>query len=81
MPNNDFTIYFKSPKQYYNLYLQIKPLLYWLHKNSYIKTVRENTLLDSLKKENEYMIRPTDEERLQEREEGRKQGIWNKEKE
>ncbi|HIT87436.1 MAG TPA: hypothetical protein IAB62_06785, partial [Candidatus Coprocola pullicola] len=40
--------------------------------NCYTKTIREDTLLDSLAKEDKYMIRLTDEERLQEREEGRK---------
>ena len=38
--------------------------------NCYTKTIREDTLLDSLAKEDKYMIRLTDEERLQEREEG-----------
>ena len=42
--------------------------------NSYIETIREDTLLDSLEKEDKYMIRLTDEERLQEREEGRQEG-------
>ena len=42
--------------------------------NCYTKTIREDTLLDSLAKEDKYMIRLTDEERLQEREEGREEG-------
>ena len=42
--------------------------------DSYAQAIRENTLLDSLAKEDKYMIRLSDEERLEEREKGEKIG-------
>ena len=42
--------------------------------DSYLEATRNDTLLDSLSKEDKYMIRLTDEERLMEREEGKREG-------
>ena len=48
--------------------------------DSYLEATRNDTLLDSLSKEDKYMIRLTDEERLMEREEGKREGRQEGEK-